>query len=91
MTYPRGFDPVATGLHLHEYTVTELNRMLKAVGFTHTEVMLQRKNMRVPVGPVMALESVVGALPMALSHKLAVSRRHARSAGNPHRCQKVKP
>jgi SAM-dependent methyltransferase len=69
----RGFDPVATGLHLHEYTVTELNRMLKAVGFTHTEVMLQRKNMRVPVGPVMALESVVGALPMALSHKLAVS------------------
>ncbi len=48
--------------------------MLKDVGFQHTELMLQRSNRRLPVGPVMVLESAVGALPAGLSHKLAVSR-----------------
>ncbi len=70
----RGFDPIATGLHLHEYTVTELNRMLKKVGFKNTQVMLPRGNVTLPVGAVMALESAVGALPGGLSRKVAYFR-----------------
>ena len=70
----RGFDPIATGLHLHEYTVTELNRMLKKVGFRNTQVMLPRGNVTLPVGAVMALESAVGALPGGLSRKVAYFR-----------------
>ena len=67
----RGFDVVATGLHLHEYTVTELDHMLKRVGFKNTRVMLPRGNMRVPVSAVMALESAVSALPVTLGRKVA--------------------
>ena len=67
----RGFDMVATGLHLHEYTVTELDRMLKRVGFKQTQVMLPAGNLRVPVSAVMALESAVGALPSSLGRKVA--------------------
>jgi SAM-dependent methyltransferase len=70
----RGFDRVATGLHLHEYTVTELHRMLKEVGFKHAEVIFPRRRMRLPVGAVKALESAVGALPSGLSHKVAVTQ-----------------
>ncbi len=70
----RGFDPVATGLHLHEYTVSELDRMFKRVGFRHTQVLLPRVNVRVPVSAVTALESCVGALPGPLSRKVACMR-----------------
>jgi SAM-dependent methyltransferase len=70
----RGFDPVATGLHLHEYTVTELDRMFKHVGFKHTQVLLPRGNVCVPVSTVRALESVVGALPGPLSKRVAYLR-----------------
>jgi SAM-dependent methyltransferase len=67
----RGFDPVATGLHLHEYTVTELDRMFRQVGFKHAQVMLPKGNLRVPVSAVMALESAVSALPGSLGRKIA--------------------
>jgi SAM-dependent methyltransferase len=70
----RGFDPVATGLHLHEYTVTELDRMLKVTGFKHTQVILPKGNLRVPVSAVTVLESAVNALPGSLSHKIAYLR-----------------
>jgi SAM-dependent methyltransferase len=67
----RGFDTVATGLHLHEYTVTELDHMLKRVGFKQTQVMLPVGNLRVPVSAVTTLESAVGALPGSLGRKVA--------------------
>jgi SAM-dependent methyltransferase len=70
----RGFDPVATGLHLHEYTVTELDRMLKDTGFKHTQVILPKGNLRVPVSAVTVLESAVSALPGSLSRKVAYLR-----------------
>lgn len=70
----RGFDPVATGLHLHEYTVAELDRMFKHVGFKHTQVLLPRGNVRLPVSAVTALESCVGALPGPLSRRVAYFR-----------------
>lgn len=70
----RGFDPVATCFHLHEYTVSELDRMFKHVGFKHTQVLLPRGNVRVPVTAIMALESCVSALPGSLSRKVAYFR-----------------
>jgi len=70
----RGFDPVATCLHLHEYTVGELDRMFKHVGFKHTQVLLPRGNVRVPVPAITALESCVSTLPGSLSRKVAYFR-----------------
>lgn len=70
----RGFDPVATCFHLHEYTVGELDRMFKHVGFKHTQVLLPRGNVRVPVPAITALESCVSALPGSLSRKVAYFR-----------------
>jgi SAM-dependent methyltransferase len=70
----RGFDLVATCFHLHEYTVAELDRMFKHVGFKHTQVLLPRGNVCVPVSAVAALESCVGALPGSLSRKVAYFR-----------------
>jgi SAM-dependent methyltransferase len=70
----RGFDPVATGLHLHEYTVTELNRMLHEIGFKQTEVLLPVGHMKIPVSTVVALESAVSSLPGGLSRKVAYFR-----------------
>ncbi len=70
----RGFDPVATGFHLHEYTVTELARMFRHVGFRNTRAILPRGNLRVPVATVMALESAVGVLPVSLSRRVAYLR-----------------
>jgi SAM-dependent methyltransferase len=70
----RGFDAVATGLHLHEYTVTELDRMFRAVGFKNIQVILPKANLRVPASAVSVIESAVGALPGSLGHKLACFR-----------------
>jgi SAM-dependent methyltransferase len=70
----RGFDPVATCFHLHEYTVGELDRMFKHVGFKNTQVLLPRGNVRVPVPAITALESCVSALPGSLSRKVAYFR-----------------
>jgi SAM-dependent methyltransferase len=70
----RGFDPVATCLHLHEYTVRELDRMFKRVGFKHTQVLLPVGNVRMPVPAITALETCVSALPGTLSRKVAYFR-----------------
>ena len=70
----RGFDAVATGLHLHEYTVTELNGMLREIGFRDTEVLLPVGNVRIPVSTVVALESAVTSLPEGLGRKVAYFR-----------------
>jgi len=69
----RGFDPTATCFHLHEYTVSELDRMFRHVGFRHMQAILPKANVRVPASALMALESCVGALPGALGRKVAYS------------------
>jgi 2-polyprenyl-3-methyl-5-hydroxy-6-metoxy-1,4-benzoquinol methylase len=61
------FDSVATGLHLKEYTITELADLFNAVGFSKTEVVLTYKGYRLspilPVGPFKVLEAVLEKLP----------------------------
>lgn len=64
------FDPVATGLHLKEYTLTELADLFQAVGFTKTEVVLTYKGYRLspnlPVGLFKVLERILEKLPPRL-------------------------
>ena len=48
----RGFDAVATSLHLHEYTLPELHPMLTQLCFTHTQIISPKDNGRVlPASP----------------------------------------
>jgi SAM-dependent methyltransferase len=70
----RGFDTVATGLHLHEYTVRELDELLKKVGFTRTQVVLPVGNVRIPLWIVTALEATLSILPGPLARKIAYFR-----------------
>jgi len=59
------FDSVATGLHLREYTSTELVRLMRSVGFARAEVWTIPKGVsfRLPFGAVRAIEDTIGILP----------------------------
>jgi hypothetical protein len=59
------FDTVATGLHLQEYTTTELARLMRCAGFERAEAWVTRKgfSLRAPWAAVRATEGVVGLLP----------------------------
>jgi SAM-dependent methyltransferase len=57
----RYFDPVATGFHLKEYTVGELSRLFREVGFRTVRTLLGGRGVFVamPAGPVSASEAVL--------------------------------
>ncbi len=59
------FDTVATGFHLKEYTVTELDSLFKRVGFVKTMIFFKvlGRYRRVPVSLVTTLEAILQALP----------------------------
>jgi SAM-dependent methyltransferase len=61
----RHFDPIATGFHLKEYTVGELCRMLRNVGFRKVHGLVGRKGVFIPapVAPMMVLEAVLSVMP----------------------------
>jgi SAM-dependent methyltransferase len=67
----RGFDATATGLHLHEYSVRELTRMLRKVGFARAQVYFPSRHVLAPVSPVTAIESALTTLPAGLCRSLA--------------------
>ncbi|HEY2841733.1 MAG TPA: class I SAM-dependent methyltransferase [Pirellulales bacterium] len=71
-----GFDPVATGFHLKEYTVTELRRLFKKVGFSKVSFYVSVKTFaaRVPMFAILSLEGFLNALPAGLRAKLARGR-----------------
>jgi 2-polyprenyl-3-methyl-5-hydroxy-6-metoxy-1,4-benzoquinol methylase len=60
-----GFDPVATGLHLREYTAAELVELLRQAGFTRVAAVVGPPGFSrlVPVGCVATFERLVGLLP----------------------------
>jgi SAM-dependent methyltransferase len=66
------FDPVATGFHLKEYTVGELRRLFRKVGFRKVHVLLGRQGLcvRAPIAPVLAGEAVLGLVPPRLRRVL---------------------
>jgi SAM-dependent methyltransferase len=61
----RYFDSVATGFHLKEYTVGELSRLFREVGFRKVQSLVGRGGtfLAAPVAPVAAAEAVLGLLP----------------------------
>lgn len=75
----KAFDRVATGLHLKEYTTSELIRIFKQVGFHHIQALYDAtgKYPALPVQPVIALERVCRLLPAGLGARFS---RHPRIA-----------
>jgi SAM-dependent methyltransferase len=59
----RGFDEEATGLHLHEYTVRELRRILLDAGFRSAQLYFPSRHLLLPSAPVATLESALEHLP----------------------------
>ncbi len=69
----RGFDAIATGLHLREYTFTELRRLLLDTGFERVQPIVGLRGIyaRFPAALVTATEALLAALPDRLSRWLA--------------------
>jgi len=59
------FDTVARGFHLKEYTVTELAKLFREVGFRRVEAyaLVRGRSVRVPLGFVKLFEKGFGRLP----------------------------
>jgi SAM-dependent methyltransferase len=59
------FDSVATGFHLKEYTVRELRRLFREVGFRKVRALLGRRGFWIaaPAPPVEAAEALLARLP----------------------------
>lgn len=69
----RGFDDVATGLHLHEYTSVELCALLRESGYTEVRQLIGAKGHYLPVWPALAaaLETLLAPLPPRLRRGLS--------------------
>ena len=67
------FDTVATGLHLREYTVTELSALFLRAGFAKTRVYVggNGRYWKWPTFPVMVFERVLQLLPGRLRRAIA--------------------
>ncbi|CAN5491159.1 hypothetical protein BH10ACI3_BH10ACI3_04480 [soil metagenome] len=72
----RTFDTVATGLHLHEYTVTELDKIFKEAGFSRTKILFRFSHvtMHLPVFPYKVIESLLGGIPGSARKLLTFNR-----------------
>ena len=71
----RGFDDVATGLHLREYTATELAAAFRAAGFERVQLLAGARGfqMSFPLALVSGLERLLGRLPKRVARPLARS------------------
>lgn len=61
----RGFDAIATGMHLKEYTYTELHHLMQEVGFKNVKPIVGFNGMyiRIPAPIIFGLESLCKILP----------------------------
>jgi SAM-dependent methyltransferase len=73
----RFYDAKATGLHLHEYTIGELETIFRQVGFKHVSLVALRGGSvrRIPTAPFRAIEQLLAPLPRRARIALA---RHVR-------------
>ncbi len=71
----RFYDAKATGLHLREYTIGELETIFRRAGFRHVSlVTTHRSNVRrIPTLPFRAIEKMLAPLPRRL--RIALARR----------------
>jgi SAM-dependent methyltransferase len=69
----KGFDETATGLHLKEYTVTELAHLFRKAGFAKVKQVVKiRKDYRtIPLWPAMLVESALSLLPRSIVKAIA--------------------
>lgn len=69
------FDQVATGFHLKEYTITELVKLLKTVGFTKFWVKIVAREFVLPIScpafPFILIEALLSFLPTLVSRKIS--------------------
>jgi hypothetical protein len=74
------FDQEATGFHLKEYTVTELQALMKQVGFSKVKFYfgLKKNYWILPVFPIVAIEAILNLLPYSLRKKVVGNRVIAR-------------
>jgi SAM-dependent methyltransferase len=70
----RKFDSVAAGLHLKEYTVTELDRIFRQVGFAKTRVYTGAANIFLPVWPYKIAEKLLDMLPQKFRKLLTFNK-----------------
>lgn len=72
----RDFDSVATGLHLKEYTVTDLDQLFREIGFSKTQVYLRfgEKRVFLPVRIFKIGEKMLDALPNSLRKIVTFNR-----------------
>jgi SAM-dependent methyltransferase len=72
----RDFDAVATGLHLKEYTVTELDKIFRQTGFSRTRIYFRFRAVEVflPTFPYKMAEAVLGALPHSIRKLITFNR-----------------
>lgn len=66
------FDDAATGLHLKEYTLTELAKLLRAVGFSRVVpyVGLSHRYFRMPLSVLVVLEALIALFPARLRRRI---------------------
>jgi len=71
----RYFDRVATGLHLKEYTVTELDRLFRETGFSRVRAFIRLGRLRIfiPPAPIEWCERLLMALPYGPRRLIASS------------------
>jgi SAM-dependent methyltransferase len=71
----RDFDDVATGLHLKEYTATELAAIFHSAGFAEVELLAGARGVHLPfpLAAVEALESLLVRSPRRVAKRLARS------------------
>jgi SAM-dependent methyltransferase len=69
----RNFDNVAKGLHLHEYTNSELESKFKQAGFTRVRAYVRAKGLHLllPLFPVKMLEFALSSMPGDTGRKVA--------------------
>jgi SAM-dependent methyltransferase len=70
----RAFDSTATGLHLKEFTVTELDALFRRVGFSKTTVYTGVSNVLLPVWPYKIAEKILDILPPRLRKLLTFNK-----------------
>ena len=80
----RGFDTVATGFHLHEYTNAELINLFHDCGFGSVAIYstVRGRSFRVPAGPVLAFERWLLGKPPARVRTLMQHRILAKVLNN---------
>jgi SAM-dependent methyltransferase len=79
----RYFDTVPSGFHLHEYSIKELSRLFKTVGFSKVAIYFGYKGVFIslPLLPGIVCESLVNLLPYTLRRPVANSKLLRRLLG----------